>query len=368
MKTIILLPLVLANPMLKPSSKLQALPERKVGGQCMTLINSKACPEQNGLSIPITTAFSDTTSFDAFVNSHLDSAPGYVGLFQESYFCPEYNGTGQQFHLTFYCSLLAQPTAQCSSQTPAIPLCKSTCTAATTTLSNVFSSICTSNQNSDATSARSQTLSVYNNFCNTLTINTNTNGNCLDGSLQPQENTTCGFSSNSQAISFCTGTTNPDPCCTRVINLPNTNQTTNSTTENTSSCGTGIFQNTCGVDGKSLGIPNIVFGLMMTILIVVLITIALLTYRYMKNKKSISSRRESFRPKSFVKTDMSDQPIMRVTSRYEPKMVDELQLNPNDQIVMIESYDDGWAFGRNIETGVEGTFPLVCTTLERKEV
>ncbi|KAJ3324081.1 polar growth protein [Boothiomyces sp. JEL0866] len=87
----------------------------------------------------------------------------------------------------------------------------------------------------------------------------------------------------------------------------------------------------------------------------------------MKNKKSISDRRESFRPKSFVKTDMSDQPVMRVTSRYEPKMVDELQLNPNDKIVMIESYDDGWAFGRNIETGVEGTFPLVCTTLERKE-
>lgn len=53
--------------------------------------------------------------------------------------------------------------------------------------------------------------------------------------------------------------------------------------------------------------------------------------------------------------------IVQVIAPYESQMVDELSLNVNDQIQVLESYDDGWAYGKKMATGEVGTFPLVCT-------
>ena len=53
--------------------------------------------------------------------------------------------------------------------------------------------------------------------------------------------------------------------------------------------------------------------------------------------------------------------IIQVIAPYQSQMVDELTLNVNDQIQVLESYDDGWAYGKKMATGEVGTFPLVCT-------
>jgi len=45
---------------------------------------------------------------------------------------------------------------------------------------------------------------------------------------------------------------------------------------------------------------------------------------------------------------------------YSSQLPDELQLQPNDIIVVKRVFDDGWAVGMNRETGKEGAFPLVC--------
>lgn len=47
---------------------------------------------------------------------------------------------------------------------------------------------------------------------------------------------------------------------------------------------------------------------------------------------------------------------------YPPQMGDELALHAGDLICLAVSFDDGWAIGYNVMTGLKGAFPLVCVT------
>lgn len=47
---------------------------------------------------------------------------------------------------------------------------------------------------------------------------------------------------------------------------------------------------------------------------------------------------------------------------YPPQMGDELALHAGDLICLALSFDDGWAIGYNVMTGLKGAFPLVCVT------
>ncbi|KAL7752366.1 hypothetical protein RI367_002412 [Sorochytrium milnesiophthora] len=49
-----------------------------------------------------------------------------------------------------------------------------------------------------------------------------------------------------------------------------------------------------------------------------------------------------------------------VTVAYQATQSDELTMTPGDAALVFESYEDGWAFGRNLITGSEGFFPLTC--------
>lgn len=39
---------------------------------------------------------------------------------------------------------------------------------------------------------------------------------------------------------------------------------------------------------------------------------------------------------------------------------DEIHLNRDDEVVLFQEFDDGWAFGKNCRTGASGKFPLMC--------
>ncbi|OUM57608.1 hypothetical protein PIROE2DRAFT_64902, partial [Piromyces sp. E2] len=71
------------------------------------------------------------------------------------------------------------------------------------------------------------------------------------------------------------------------------------------------------------------------------------------------SRRESMMPGS--------QPTMTnfngayvCAYKYDPQLDDELQLQVNDQVQIIEEYEDGWMKAINLTTGKEGMAPRVC--------
>ncbi|CAG8521630.1 2854_t:CDS:2 [Paraglomus occultum] len=52
--------------------------------------------------------------------------------------------------------------------------------------------------------------------------------------------------------------------------------------------------------------------------------------------------------------------IVIVVHPYTAQLQDELDLTPNDSIILRRIFDDGWAVGYNQNTHQEGAFPIVC--------
>jgi len=50
----------------------------------------------------------------------------------------------------------------------------------------------------------------------------------------------------------------------------------------------------------------------------------------------------------------------RVVTAYEPQMEDEVRLNVGEEVNLETIYNDGWARGTNLVTGVSGYLPMAC--------
>ncbi|KAI9331298.1 hypothetical protein DFJ73DRAFT_765099 [Zopfochytrium polystomum] len=67
---------------------------------------------------------------------------------------------------------------------------------------------------------------------------------------------------------------------------------------------------------------------------------------------------------SVVSASASEAPteerLMVIVHPYNPTLPDELTLEPGLDVIMLKSFDDGWALGMNPITGQQGAFPVVC--------
>jgi len=52
--------------------------------------------------------------------------------------------------------------------------------------------------------------------------------------------------------------------------------------------------------------------------------------------------------------------VYRVLYDFQPSLADEMELQAGDIIRTEETFEDGWAFGINMTTGIQGTFPMNC--------
>ncbi|ORX44847.1 hypothetical protein BCR36DRAFT_414817 [Piromyces finnis] len=71
------------------------------------------------------------------------------------------------------------------------------------------------------------------------------------------------------------------------------------------------------------------------------------------------SRRESMMPGS-QPTSTNFNGAYVCAYKYDPQLDDELELQVNDQVQIIEEYEDGWMKAINLTTGKEGMAPRVC--------
>ncbi|TPX55167.1 hypothetical protein CcCBS67573_g09500, partial [Chytriomyces confervae] len=82
------------------------------------------------------------------------------------------------------------------------------------------------------------------------------------------------------------------------------------------------------------------------------------------NAKSagVPSKNKFNRRESSLYGESNNQPAddgsFKVIFAYYPSMADEIELHIGDRAAVVESYDDGWAFGVNMTTRAEGLFPL----------
>ncbi|KAG0168302.1 hypothetical protein DFQ28_007467 [Apophysomyces sp. BC1034] len=53
---------------------------------------------------------------------------------------------------------------------------------------------------------------------------------------------------------------------------------------------------------------------------------------------------------------------------YPAQLADELMLQIGDIVYLSTRFDDGWAVGYNVATGLRGVFPLICTVLASSDL
>jgi hypothetical protein len=318
------------------------------GKNCFLLGGSNLCPAQNGLLVGAAAEYDNAQAFDKYVSERSNTNLNYIHSFQNDYFCPEYQGTGHQFRMTTYCSMIGSrppPPITCSqpNSLPFIPLCKDTCQQSLNAFKNIFQNKCTIIQSTDALFARNQTFAYYQAFCDALTIANPAKGECLDGSKQPTENLNCGFGTVLEAREYCTANTG-DKCCVAVDKTSQQDPLPSVTPD----C---LAKNECpgfSSNNKS-NTPPAIFYALLVISILSLTGFIIFLLRYLANRKKAG-------PVNDIK-----KPTVEVISQYEPKMVDELHLETGDMILVLETFDDGWGQGKNLSTGLIGNFPLVCT-------
>ncbi|KAJ3232204.1 hypothetical protein HDU81_003252 [Chytriomyces hyalinus] len=84
-----------------------------------------------------------------------------------------------------------------------------------------------------------------------------------------------------------------------------------------------------------------------------------------RNQSAESSTR---RPDSFAKRRSSVKSVPKIETRlqivhqYNATQPDELTLDVGKEVVLVKAFNDGWARGKNPETGKIGMFPMVCVT------
>ncbi|KAJ3340706.1 C-Jun-amino-terminal kinase-interacting protein 2 [Entophlyctis luteolus] len=88
-------------------------------------------------------------------------------------------------------------------------------------------------------------------------------------------------------------------------------------------------------------------------------------FQQVQLKQSAPLPMQKIEPKSGTATKVppvsNKVPKLRlVTHEFTPEMTDEVQLNVGDQVQLFQEFDDGWASGRNMNSGREGILPLDC--------
>ncbi|KAI8099167.1 uncharacterized protein BX664DRAFT_289128 [Halteromyces radiatus] len=369
---------------------------------CLSLRDSKACPafHQFYVSTGVVDRYpflpnniSTIQELDNGLFSYVNSTSDYLlplGCLSTNY---SPNVPYARYAITKMCARLIQDeedSLPCNTEHHVIPppLCRSTCLDWVNSITAITSqpSVCSDSiQRTDA-------LANYTNHCLSWQgYNATTDDNCIAGFANEPEN--CGFRDDiKQACQFCQNTTNAasSNCCQMV------------------NCATGL---------NLASIIGITVGTLMGASLLLLACYCLCSrhwsrHRYFnKNDKKTNNKFSSSTSFSYFsdsKTAIHDDhhlkhwpedtttttttmtstnntsttsfpPTIRhdhhlqpyqlkqedlytVIHAYPPQMDDELALNIGDIIMLALPFDDGWALGINMSTGLKGAFPLVCVS------
>jgi len=58
--------------------------------------------------------------------------------------------------------------------------------------------------------------------------------------------------------------------------------------------------------------------------------------------------------------------VFEVIVEHVPQLPDEVKLNIGDLVEVKQVFEDGWAYGINTATKIDGTFPVICLGEERE--
>jgi hypothetical protein len=188
------------------------------------------------------------------------------------------------------------------------------------------------------------------------------------GFVTPQEKT--AYCADNVTDRCCSGT--PEGLGVSGGAVDSINGTTNSTTTLTGTNSTApaatatvAANQSNGNDSSSNSSTPLIVGGIIGGLVLLGLIIGILTYLRKKRaaKGSIGAGyggASGSAPSGKLMAGSSSPEVMRVIYDYVPNLFDEIHLYAGDQIEVKAKFDDGWAYGLNLTSKKEGSFPLAC--------
>ncbi|KAJ1558758.1 hypothetical protein HK405_013043, partial [Cladochytrium tenue] len=359
--------------------------------------------------------FTDAATFDTYLSTQNDSSASHIAEFQTDFDCPGYDGTSLQYHLASLCGMYVDISTRddsCNSAGDAVNTCKSSATFFLNSAVAAFdnASICTQGPGSTALTNRNSFVAQVTNFISATTDSTG----CIVAAAGSLEYNNCGFHTTAAALNFCSSTA--VSCCSLVAGFTGT--VTGTTTASGAAASSTATSAGTGTAAAATTSSNTILGLQMPlfigivaggggVLLAIILTIIVCACRARRKRREREERGEKllgdagyaggsgggdgrrrrssgmdvFRnspgavpggpPNMTMSSEASARALealrnpdmaemMEVVFNYVPNLSDEVYLYAGDRILVKCKFDDGWGYGVNMTTRMEGTFPLAC--------
>ncbi|ORX95263.1 hypothetical protein K493DRAFT_337417 [Basidiobolus meristosporus CBS 931.73] len=258
------------------------------------------------------------------------------------------------YRVSFTCRALLNNnyTDVCNAANPIPPLCQSTCLSYIDGWSTVIK-----NQTICPATPQEMNIKLQNlqTWCDSFPF-TGAESNCISGPVD-QDNT-CGFILPLQSASLCTFCSFSNAKCCQ--------------SESALACpGSSSWRTKPGISTAAL-VCSIVFSCLGGIGLIIGLIFFFKRRRlsYGNSNKTTSQNMQVSIPNTADSTARLNITIPSVCEYvcefpYRPALPDELALEVDDVIVIVWTFDDGWAVGRNLSRGGEGAFPMACVTVKQ---
>ncbi|KAI9360352.1 hypothetical protein DFJ73DRAFT_621454, partial [Zopfochytrium polystomum] len=331
---------------------------------CLSISGSSACPDFTAYSISQKDPDSpkSVADFDTYITSSLVSIINTYG-------CNLTSADSLRYLQSSFCGLIIDTAKSdgCNQGISSSQLCVSTVKNFVSSLQTVFA---------DSTLCPNPLTTQMNTFTTMFTtlqgrLTSDDPAVCIVG--ENAEGSQCGFPTTDAALDYCNNVANGnDQCCTKVagftgtVNPPSqvvqaTTQTTAAATTQqavptTASAPTQTAKSTTSNSSTSSAMsPVMMIGIGVgAILIIVVATVLVVRSRRQKGKKVAAGGYNMSRQGA------ADGETYEVVYNYIPQLSDEIYLYVGDPVVLKCRYDDGWAYGLNLTTNEEGSFPIAC--------
>ena len=319
------------------------------------------CPQWSDYSVWTgdegVTLFKTVEEFDTYISDGLPTTPKGIEFWKTDLVCPGFTGGEVRYFQSTWCATFVDVASfrfGCNKNIPPKNLCRSTALQAHSNITALLRTTrCTANAPARASSQIRQDPMQY-------AINRTTELNCLrfDG--------TCGFSSYEIGKSFCLRSNRTEPCCSN-LTAPAVETTAAAAFDPLPPAPTdGVAK--WLYDASWVTPDTFYYGLAgVGAALAILIGIIMVARKNSKGREE--SNRDSFQDEAprFQPYDPSkaQEPAavaetMQAIYEYTANLFDEMTLNVGDDVIVKVKFDDGWAFGFNMNTKQEGSFPLAC--------
>ncbi|KAI9204593.1 uncharacterized protein BJ171DRAFT_98354 [Polychytrium aggregatum] len=348
---------------------------------CIDLGTTTDCKEFAGNYI----VAASSADADNMVNQGIGAA--WQSAMQTQFACPNFDETSVRYRLAAYCGLLADiytnsaPSSgvncpqNANRPATAHQICPSALQAYLSTLTVQYNG-CDPNNQSDA---RAQDVATYQHLLSDLS-STDTPG-CISVMSLEQNNTGgqggCGFHTTDKFVAYCTS--NPtDPCCNTSSASSSISATPTATTSKAvvAAPATTAASRPTAAAAPSPTPTQAASGTNIPLIAgaaggaAVLLIATVVGFLFLRRRKSKAAQHEDvydygstagpFGGNGGAADNIPVAETMQAIYNYVPNLSDELYIYVGDTVIVKSSFDDGWAFGFNMTTKQEGTFPLAC--------